>query len=147
MHTFRSRIILLTCGLLAAGASILPVGPRVHAAQNPFFVFGPSAISPGETARLNVVSVGVRETVAAQLVFFDSSGTVLTQTTVQLAPGRVVSLDLGFVERSATGNRMTFYPMVRLGARTENEGYVLPTLEVFDNATGRTSRLGPDPAG
>jgi hypothetical protein len=145
----KSRLTIssaLTLGVIAA-ACILHFAPRTQAAESPFWVFGVSGIAPGETARLNVVTVGVRETVAAQLIFFDTNGGILMQTSVALVPGRAVSLDLPFLERSAVGNRLAFYPMVRLGAKPGGEGYVIPTVEVIDNATGRTSHVIEDPMG
>jgi hypothetical protein len=129
------------------GACLVHFVLASQAAQASFWVFGASAIATGETARLNVVTVGIRESLPAQLIFFDSNGGVLMQSMVELAPGRVVSLDLPFIERSAIGNRVTYYPMVRLLSKPSGDGYVVPSLEVIDAATGRTIRAFPNPEG
>jgi hypothetical protein len=87
------KIFTVTVGLaFATAASSGHFGFQVHAEQTSFFVFGVTGIIPGETARLNVVSVGVRDTISAQLISFDGQGSILVQSAVELAPGRAVSL-------------------------------------------------------
>ena len=62
-------------------------------------------------------------------------------------PGRAVSLDLPFIERSASGNRLSFYTRINLLSKPDKNGYVVSTLEVIDNNTGRTLRESVNPEG
>jgi hypothetical protein len=108
--------------------------------------FGPVGIDPFATARLNAVCAdgplpgGVAPGPCdVTLTFRDANGLTLQQMHATLAPGQVAHLD----QRAAA---------VAFGGRTEvqpfilptGHGFVLATVEVFDNFTGRTlALLGP----
>jgi len=146
MSKFKILTVAVGFAFVAVACLVHFVRP-VHAEQTPFFVFGVTGIIPSETARLHVVSVGLRDAIPAQLVFLDGQGSILMQSAVELVPGRSVSLDLPFIERSASGNRLSFYTRINLLSKPDKDGYVVSTLEVIDNNTGRTIRVIVDPEG
>jgi hypothetical protein len=118
--------------------------------------FGMVGIADGETARLNLVNLGIPTTTElpppcrAHLKFFDGDGNLLASRLVDLKPGEAAFLD--FVP--------SFGPPVDGTAaaplRAEIRGAVRPvdnlfappckaTVEIFDNASGRTSILYAPP--
>jgi hypothetical protein len=112
-----------------------------------FLAYGVANISPGQTARLHVVTVGIRDAHPAELVIYDRLGNTLALSREDLLPGRAVALDLRFDQGgiAVVGNRLEFYAAVRFAKR--RGGYVIPTLEVIEDATGRTVRAIVDPIG
>jgi hypothetical protein len=81
------------------------------------------------------------------MVIYDRLGNRLARSRVSLLPGKAVSLDLSFDAQTRTvgQNRLEFYAKVRF-ARLHT-GYVIPSLEVVEDATGRTMRIVIDPIG
>jgi hypothetical protein len=101
--------------------------------------FGLVAIIPGQVARLNAVcsmdevQPGPCRT---QLLFRDATGRILRQNTVALLPGQATWLDL-----PATGaGRLSVQPVALSDVRS---GLVIPTVEVYDRASGRTELFVP----
>jgi len=115
--------------------------------------FGMVGLADGQTARLNLVNLGIPTATGippgpcrAHLKFFDGDGNVLASQPVELKPGQAAFLDF------AAG----FAPPVN-GAgplRAEIRGAIVPidgdyappckaTVEIFDNATGRSSIFVP----
>ena len=104
-------------------------------------------IARGQTARVNVTSVGPRIDIAIEITFLDGQGRTLARTVELVRPGHAVFLDLPFTEPAdAGGNRLGVHAVVRL-ARRPDRGYVIPTFEVIDDVTGATTVLGADPEG
>jgi hypothetical protein len=103
--------------------------------------FGLIGVDPFQTARLNVVCAdtplpgGVNPGPCdVTLAFRDMSGRVLTMMAVSLRPGEGRSLDFrGML--SATAGRMEVQPFIAPTGR----GFVLATVELFENLTGRTA--------
>jgi hypothetical protein len=146
----KARNLFLTLALLVAvgvffGASqasaIKEVDPRA---------FGMFGITPGQTARLNMVNIETEvllPAVQVELSFIDSDGNTLLQKVHTLHQGKAVALDLNgnlFAGRGRT--------QIRALARfvgtpdTRDDPFFrncLPTLEVVDNTTGRTSFIVP----
>jgi hypothetical protein len=113
-----------------------------------FLAYGVANISPGQTARLHVVTVGIPDPHPAELVIYDRQGNTLARRRELLQPGRAVALDLSFPvppSIAVVGNRLEFYAEVRFGRL--RRGYVIPSLEVMDDATGRTILMVIDPIG
>ena len=112
-----------------------------------YLAYGVASISPGETVRLYAVTVGIPEAHPAELVIRDRLGHVLVQSSGRLLPGRAVALDLSFDAHSiaVVGNRLEFQAEVRFAK--PGKGYVIPSLEVIEDATGRTIRAIVDPIG
>jgi hypothetical protein len=96
--------------------------------------FGLVAIIPGQVARLNAVCS--KDEVApgpcrAQLLFRDATGRTIRQLLVTLQPGQATWLDL---PATRTG-RLSVQPVALSDV---GSGLVIPTIEVFDRASGRT---------
>ena len=114
--------------------------------------FGMVGLTRGQTARLNVVHIGdpnERErSCLVQLSFQDSDGRTLAAGNRRLLPGEADTLDLS---AAAIGNPDTFGRFqirgtVALGGPDTRGPEAIacvnnlrPTLEVFDDATGRTT--------
>jgi hypothetical protein len=129
--------IFLTCAVILNGALALAQSPSFQNQQRTSGVVG---ITPGQTARLNVVYPTVPAPLlqvmcSVSLAISDDQGKILKSNNVsQLIGGRSVSLDL---------NADTDLPGV---ARTQIHGQsvapngcrLLATLELIDNSTQKT---------
>lgn len=106
-------------------------------------------IVAGQTARLNVVSaVPPDPTVVCEveLMFFDMDGMVLAETSVRLSPGMAAFHDLNGDEFAREGRLQVRAEVMIPDTRNCNIN-ITSTLEVFDNATGKTEFVltPPDP--
>src|SRR5262249_6515069 len=149
--------VALFAALPASHVSALPCpGGCQHATS---FTFGMLGITPGQTARLNVVNaipvgpptIPVGPPIRVTLMFVDGNGNpfsiagVPLQTTVTLGPGQSGFLDVNGDAIPSGPPIIPSGPPTRVEIRalvSECEGcstgLVVPTLEVFENATGRT---------
>jgi hypothetical protein len=137
-------------GLLAGACAVAAMlaWPALHVrAFNPQPdppAFGLIGIDPFSTARLNAVcAVGPLPATDippgpcdVTLEFHDVTGRVLKQATFRLQPGQAASLDLRSTEAAAS-RRTEIQPAIPQAGR----GFVLATVEVYDNLTGRTIAL------
>ena len=145
----RKRLIAtaIVIGTLAATWAISTTRPVAAGAENreEFLAYGIANITQGQTARLHVVTVGNPDTVPAELVIYDTRGDVLTHSMERLIPGKAVFLDLSFDQQpGVAGNRLEFYAVVRFDPG-RGGGYVIPTLEVLEDATGKSIFMIVDP--
>src|SRR5262245_15954653 len=162
----RATIIMIVTGFIIAG-TIREV--RVRARPMPTAVerqplFGMVGITGGQTLRLNVANLerpgagaippGPCRAVLtfrddAGLPFTDSNGEVIRRE-VDLQPGQSAFLDLNAdlfgppsTNGAVTPARLQLRPFVRVlnapGDPDVPPGPCFPTMEVFDNATGRSS--------
>ena len=144
-----AMIIAIVVGVITFIA--WPSSRQASAQQYQFLAYGVVNISPGQTARLHVVTVGIPDVQPAELVIYDRMGNTLTRSSERLLPGRAVALDLRFDEQNVAntaavvGNRLQFYAEVRFAK--QHTGYVIPSLEVIDDATGKTILMVLDPLG
>lgn len=114
--------------------------------------FGMVGIAQGQTARLNIVNLGngpslVPPPCRAALQFFDDQGNLLAERRVRVEAGNATFLDLA--PTFPPGDVVTA-PRAEIRAAIEFPDGELPppcksTLEVFDNASGRTSIIYPPP--
>jgi len=135
---------------VAVGIGMIWFSARAKAQEQSgpgFLAFGVVGIARGETERLNVVTVGVQQEILMELSFLDSQGRTLARSVERVAPGRAVFLDLHFAEHSNGSNHLAVRALVRFTAQASPGGYILPSVEVIDDVTGRTSVMDPDPAG
>jgi hypothetical protein len=116
---------------------------------------GAAGIAQGQTARFNVLrpSETATATCSAVLTYFDGAGTQLKTSTVMVAPGTVGYLDLfsdtdlALVADQRKQIRVTVSvpvatPSSPASATTAKAAPVcrlIPTLEIFDEVTGKTS--------
>lgn len=112
---------------------------------------GMVGIAGGQAARLNVLNVGgFGQTVECltSLIFVNDQGVVLKTNTVSVLPGRSVFLDLtadadlglGTSERRQIRAVVAKVPAV-VASQSAPACVLAPTLEIFDQSTGRTSIL------
>jgi hypothetical protein len=111
------------------------------------FSFGMLGLAAGQTARLNVVNVGIATVsplpCVLALAFLDSDSKILKQTFVSVGFGKAAFLDLkmsdggsGRVQIRGIG----YNPLLSPGAAIPQplSCNLVPTLELFDTDTGRT---------
>jgi hypothetical protein len=140
--------------------------PKCPSCRNLLFSFGMLGISTGQTARLNVVNaipVGPPQQVTLMFVdangrpFINAAGQLLSSS-VLLGPGQSAYLDLngdnipiGPPNIPGGPPSIPVGPPIRVQFRALipdcegcNRGLVVPTLEMFDNASGKTTLVMPD---
>ncbi len=130
---FTGAALAMVGGALAQStAPMLPIA--IHTS-------GVAGLTAGQTARLNVLNPGalapaVGVNCAALLSFLNEHGAVLKTTAVNVPPGQSVSFNL---DRDADLIVSDVRVEVRaVIAYTSNTCALLPTLEVFNDDTGRT---------
>ncbi len=108
------------------------------------FVVG---LTSGQTARLNVLNSGAAQGIIIDWKFFDSQGRVLAESPgMQLIPpGQMRSFDLNADElnviRDRFGRVQVLASVRAIGNLDTNNFHA--SLEVFDNATGKTTVFIP----
>ncbi|HKQ74789.1 MAG TPA: hypothetical protein VJ810_13940 [Blastocatellia bacterium] len=149
--------------MTAKRASALPTCPSC---RNLLFSFGMLGITAGQTARLNVVNaIPVGPPQRVTLMFADANGRPfinaggqLSSSSVILGPGQSAYLDLngdaipiGPPNIPGGPPSIPVGPPIRVQFRALipncdgcNHGLLVPTLEVFDNASGKTTLVMPD---
>ncbi len=119
--------------------------------------FGMVGIAEGQTARLNLVNLGIPTATGlppgpcrAHLKFFDGDGNLLASRPVDLKPGEAAFLDFvpSFVPPVNGTDLAPLRAEIRGAVRPDDDLLAPPckaTVEIFDNATGRTSILYAPP--
>lgn len=142
----KTRNTFLALALLAAAGFLFNVA-RAGASESFSRNFGMTGITLSQTARLSVVSVDNPDLRPArvELLFLDNQGRVLAQSQETLLPGQAALLDLRGVEAARGVNRAQIRAQVRFVDNPDIRvaQKVLPTLEVIDNASGRTTVVVP----
>jgi hypothetical protein len=151
-------ICAVSIGLLGLLERTEAQGTSPIAIPSTEFSFGMVGLAPGETARLNVVNVGVATGTplpcVLALAFFDSNSKILKQTFVSLKSGQSASLDLAGNEAGASAQNghktdsaqrvsirgAGYNPLLAAGSAIPQplSCNLVPTLELFDADTGRT---------
>jgi hypothetical protein len=145
-NSIRRSALVTVLAVAAAGGTWLAVHAKAqNEATVDYLAYGVMGITAGQTVRLNAVSVGVQNEVPVELLFFDSQGAVIGRFTERVAPGRTIFLDARF--SPGEGIRQRVRGVVRWGSQAAKGGYVIPSLEVIDDATGRSTVVDIDGAG
>lgn len=101
-------------------------------------------ITPPETARLNVVNIGLPGIPPGpcdvQFSFFNDSGKLLKQRVLVLNRGQSAFLDITGVEAGGAF-RNQIHPYVLLANNSPVGCNAVSTLELFDTTSGKTSIL------
>lgn len=134
------RICVFTGAVLAiaGGAMAQTTTPMLPIALHTSGMVG---LTAGQTARLNVLNPGalapaVATVCAAQLSFLNTEGKVLKTTSVTVPPGESMSFNLDRdLDLIVSDLRVQVRAVI---AYTSNTCALLPTLEVFNDDTGRT---------
>jgi hypothetical protein len=113
------------------------------------YAFGMVGIASGQTARLNVVTAGVENDFTMELLFLDSEAKILLRSVEKVVPGHAVLLDLHYnaIPPPINDRRHQIRALVKFTNQPARKGYILPSLEVIDDITGRTTVLGGNPEG
>ena len=150
----RSRRFVVGC---VAALLVLGVLARTTTAFNPQPDppgYGMVGLAEGQTARLNLVNLGTTNPLPpgpcrALLQFFDGAGNPLAGKVVTLKPGEADFLDYAASFTPTNGDVVGPMRAEIRGAINTETGLLAPpcrtTLEIFDNATGRTSVFIPPP--
>jgi hypothetical protein len=159
MKSPNTKLKLIAVVALVAIAACFVVRARAAAQPAPVkpVLFGMVGITRNQTARINVVNLinppdpdAPPTTTQVTMTFVDSDGNVLRNTDGQLvrreatlAPGHSAFLQIAgdpFIGRDEV--RVNFRPVVRVLVQPPDpDRVVVPTLEVIDNATGKTTLL------
>jgi hypothetical protein len=117
--------------------------------------FGMIGITTGQTAQINVFNPGLTQPpepdrpLSVDISFVDAEGNVQKQTTVDLASGQSAMLSLNGDDLLRGSGRVQLRALVRLnqppdpeiagGGNQSRVPAIVSSVEVIDNATGRTS--------
>ena len=105
--------------------------------------FGIVSINPDQTIRLNLVCWAHEveglppAPCSGELMFHDNAGNVVAIQAVKLAPGGTTYVDYALGPRTSPVNLVGINPCWMPGLTS---GRALPTVEVFDTASGRVAR-------
>jgi hypothetical protein len=158
---------LAIVALLAAAAASTS-SPRVRAFNpqpEPPGRWGMFGIVEGQTARVSVVNTSGDPRVPlvpcrVALALVDSRGEVLKESHLTLRPGQATALEFIWFERSGASGRQDLRARIDIadlvdpgdrGPRLVPPGSCVPSVEVFETATGRTAflvaeaRMGAEP--
>jgi hypothetical protein len=133
----------ISLAVLAAALALLWPALRLKAfnPQPDPPAFGMIGIDPFSTARVGAIcSAGPLPggvppgPCDVTMDFRDLNGVVVTQKTVSLMPGQGAFLDLMGSQQRISGRRAEYQP----GIRPVGRGFVLGSVEVFDDFTGRS---------
>lgn len=143
MRIPKSVSTALTAGAVVA-ALVIPATVQAFNPQPDPPGFGLVSILPDQTIRMNMVCFGhpangfPPDPCRGEIMLHDISGNVLASRRVLLKPGEAAFLDF------STGIRTGSVSLDRVGIDpcwipAERSGIGIPTVEVFDTASGRTT--------
>jgi hypothetical protein len=141
--TRMNLIALTTAAAVLAGLWVTWGSGRVAALQEREDMPSPFGLARGQTARLTIFNGSARAIVGPEYRFFDSQGRVLAESTdnVPVMPGQFQFFDFevpdpppGIADRFG---RIQVRAVARALGGPDTK--IRTSLEVFDNATGRTS--------
>src|SRR5215831_12869936 len=145
------RIVLAICAV-AVAVAILGFAQRTEAqgpiASAPPFSSGMAGLASGQTARLNVVNVGVPSALPCVLVlaFLDSDSKILKQMFVSVGSGKAAFVDLvnsgARIQIRGIGYNPLLSPVAAIPQPLSCQ--LVPTLELFDTENGRTTAIVTD---
>ena len=133
----RSRIVkFATLAVLMAIATVL-ITNHVQAFRPTAveFNFGMIGITRGQTARLSMLNLG-REPINLSLNFTDSAGRLIKRSFEVVEGGHAIFLDLTPGTVDDVAGRFQIHASIEAFGDAGRK--IIPTLEVFDNDTGRT---------
>src|SRR5262245_45889033 len=143
----KSKRISLIALIAIVFAAVCFITHRAAGAEDKtdFIAYGVVSVSTGQTARFHAVSVGVTEIQHIELMFYDHQGNMLAQSSERVLPGRSTALD--FTPGRELFHRTDVYAVMRFVTGSPKRGYVIPSLEVIDDSTGKAIFMIADPEG
>jgi hypothetical protein len=109
--------------------------PRTIAARTIVHASSPIGLVAGQRASLQWTNLSNRQ-VGYEMFFLDADGSVRKVSRGLLLPARSIALELGYSELGSRELRAHTRAVLRIIGATAN---ALPALEVFDEATSKTS--------
>ena len=130
-----SLLIALLLGFLALGATTAQA----------FIIEGsrPVGIALGQTVRVNILNTGDRAFIIDGSKFLDNDGNVIATFRGTIDPGKTMSFDLDRASFIREENRVEIHVVIE-GPVPHLRGALI-SLEVFNNADGRTTVFIGDP--
>jgi hypothetical protein len=128
-------LLIAASAVIFAIASYAKTDERQRRAS--FHWSGLFGIAMGETANLNYTN-GDRDPAEVVMMFLDTSGGVIKSSRARVAPGHSFGLLLPYSETNSRAGRVQVRALVRF-ARPSDSALSISSVEVFDDATGRTS--------
>ena len=150
MHHQIAPFVWFSAVLLAipAAAQVAPLpGPTTNTITLSFGVIG---LASGESVRINVLNLvrtppplGIAQIPCrTELSFYDADGKLLKQKVVDnLGFGRADFVDLDRAEITSATGRVQVAAAVKVGSNQSFFCSITPTIEVYDDATGRASTV------
>ena len=154
----RSFVRAIAVFLLSVAVSVGPAQAQVS--SQPGLGFALVGIAEGQSLRVNALNAGSIASSAASscevtLRFLDIKGAALRETVVKLTPGHGAGLDLNRAQASDQPGRVQVRAILLFGhtwggaargpeAREQFDCNIVPSLELFDAATGRTTLVLTD---
>lgn len=141
--------------------ALVALAAVVTSAQaQPGLGFGLLSLAEGQGLRVNALNLGTRTSTPASgcevtLQFLDDKGTVLRERVVRLLAGRGGSLELHGLQAAERPERVSVRAVLLFGSsgggappgpdvRRDFDCNIVPTLELFDEASGRTTLVVTD---
>jgi len=126
-------------------AAVSPAPSPVVQTETPeavTFSCGATGIGRGQTASIIAVLIGLLDTersVEAEFMFHDRDGNLLASSRQTLLPGHAASFDThGIIAIRQERTEIVASLRVLVSPNDPNVNLIIPKLEVFDNATGKT---------
>jgi hypothetical protein len=128
-------------------------------AQTTGLGFAMVGVASGQSARINALNMGSRSSTqdsscSVTLQFVDLQGQLLKQSVVNLGPGKGATLDLSRDQVPGDDLRAEIRAVLLFGysggappgpdVRQQFDCNIVPSVEVYDNNTGRTSLILTD---
>lgn len=143
----KTRNLFLTLVLLAAVGTLFGATRASAIKEADPIAFGMFGLTAGQTARLNLVNLEPGEfvpCVRVELSFIDAEGHTLLQKVYDIERGKSAWLDLNGNQLMGRSGRVQVRAQVRFVGTPDTRDdpffrHCLPTLELVDNATGRTT--------
>jgi hypothetical protein len=155
VKTARARYVAAASVAVLVGAGLLSRSATAFNPQPDPPRFGMVGIVDSQTARLNLVNLGIPTPdglppgpCRAHLKFFDGEGNLLASQRVDLKPGQAAFLDFAPSFNPPVNDTNSGPQRAEIrGAIVPIDGAYAPpckaTVEIFDNATGRSSIFIP----
>jgi hypothetical protein len=124
--------------------------------------FAMIGIASGQTLRVNVVNMGTSASTSTSscnviIRFLDPQGAVLKEAAVNVVANKAASFDLNYSQtgtQGTAGTRSQLRAVVLFGysggaqpgpdTRDQYDCNIVPSLEIYDNSSGRTSLIVTD---
>src|SRR5689334_17318109 len=143
----RRVVTIAVLGLAASGLGV----PQMPLPFSRTLTFGMVGLAGGQVARLNVLNPGgAGDTCISELSFLDGNAGTLKFYAAQIASGKSIYVDLDRADIDTGTDRVQIRAVVRTRPASADAGQprtpvlaasctIIPTLEVFNKRTGRTT--------